>query len=121
MYLFSSSRGKTAKFNDAYFKAVKKRQKEEEERDESGEMKRIRERYVPKTMEELRGQYLDMKVPEEEEDKKYLEMHFEEIAKDVVTWWNELITSGSSDIGACRQRCESGKDEENNLEGMSVE
>jgi hypothetical protein len=115
MYLFSSSRGKTAKFNDAYFEVVKKREKEEEERDESGEMKRIRERYVPKTMEELHGQYLDMKVPEEEEDKEYLEMQFEEIAKDVVTWWNELVASGSSDIGACRGRCRDGEEEEKEI------
>jgi hypothetical protein len=91
MYLFSAGRGKTAKCNDEYVKQTRKRWQEGEEKDETGQMKRIRERHVPQTMEELHTQYLAMEVPGTEEKKMRLEEHLEEVARDFVHWWNEMV------------------------------
>jgi hypothetical protein len=116
MYLFSRGRGKTARMNDEYVRLVRKRWEEEEEKDESGNMKRIRERHVPQTMEELHTQYLNFEVPGTEEDKKRVEEQLTQVAEDVVTWWNELIKTESPDIGRCRREgCQAGKGEEKGI------
>jgi hypothetical protein len=91
MYLFSAGRGKTAKCNDEYVKQTRKRWADGEEKDETGEMRRIRERHVPQTMEELHMQYLNLEVPGTEEKKRKLEEHLEEVARDFVHWWNEMV------------------------------
>ncbi|KAH0293903.1 hypothetical protein KCU62_g833, partial [Aureobasidium sp. EXF-3399] len=94
MYLFSVGRGKTAKFNDEYVKASRARQAKEEEEDATGELKRVRERYIPKTMQELHEQYLNLKIPSTEEDKEKVEVQLQEVAKDFVIWCNEMVEQG---------------------------
>jgi hypothetical protein len=91
MYLFSAGRGKAAKCNDEYVKQTRKRWQNEEEKDETGNMKRIRERHVPQTMQELHTQYLNFEVPGTEEDKQRLEERLSEVARDFVHWWNEMV------------------------------
>jgi hypothetical protein len=114
MYLFSASRGKTAKFNDSYFAAVRKREKEAEEKDETGELKRIRERYIPKSMEELHMQYLDMEVPGSEEDKKRLEEELTEVAENFVIWWNGMVETRGFGCSHGKEK-EKGKEEEKGI------
>jgi len=97
MYLFSAGRGKTAKFNDEYVKASHARQAREEEEDGTGELRRVRERYIPMTMEDLHQQYLNLKVPSTEEDKQKVEVQLQEVAKDFVIWCNEMMEKGGFD------------------------
>jgi hypothetical protein len=84
MYLFSAGRGKTAKFNDEYFKMCMGKPETEEQ-------KSARERYVPMSMEELETQYLGFEVPATEEKKIALEEHLTEVAEGFVVWWNEMV------------------------------
>jgi len=97
VYLFSKGRGKTAKFNDEYVKASRARQAKEEEEDGTGELRRVRERYFPKTMEELHEQYLGLRIPGTEEDKQNVEVQLQEVAKDFVIWCNEMVEKGGFD------------------------
>lgn len=97
MYLFSAGRGKTAKFNDEYFRQSQERWAKEEAEDTTGGMKRVRERYVPMTMEELHTRYLNMEVPGSEEDRRKEEVQLQEVAKDFVVWCNGMMESGGFD------------------------
>lgn len=97
MYLFSAGRGKTARFNDEYFRKSQERWTKEEAEDMTGGMKRARERYIPLTMEELHTQYLNMEVPGSEEDKENVEVQLQEVAKDFVVWCNGMVESGGFD------------------------
>jgi hypothetical protein len=90
MYLFSAGRGKTARFNDVYFKMVV-------EKPETEEQKRARERYVPMSMQELETQYLGFEIPRTEEKKVALEEHLKEVVEGFVVWWNEMVRTGSFD------------------------
>ncbi|KAI4760310.1 hypothetical protein E4T52_06787 [Aureobasidium sp. EXF-3400] len=96
MYLFSAGRGKTAKFNDEYFKMCMGKPETEEQ-------KSARERYVPMSMEELETQYLGFEVPATDEKKVELEEHLTEVAEGFVIWWNEMVTTG--DFACEREGC----------------
>jgi hypothetical protein len=100
MYLISAGRGKTAKFNDEYFKMCMGKEETEEQ-------KRARERYVPMSMQELETQYLGFEVPATEGKKVALEEHLKEVAEGFVIWWNEMMRTGGFECD--REGCCSNK------------
>lgn len=104
MYLFSAGRGNTAKFNGEYSRASRERRAKEEEEDHTGQLKKQRENYVEKTMEELHEQYLGFEVPVTEQDRRKVEVQLEEVAKDFVVWCNGMVEKGGFDCCLDRQK-----------------
>lgn len=83
-YLFSSGRGKTARYNSKYFQSIR-------DMPETKELKAARAAYIPETMEELHNQYLNFQIPSAPEDLAFVEAQLTAVAIDSVAWWTEFV------------------------------
>ncbi|KAH0144643.1 hypothetical protein KCU67_g12987, partial [Aureobasidium melanogenum] len=76
-YLFSSGRGKTARYNSRYLQSIR-------DKPETEELKAARAAYIPKTMDKLHNQYLNFQVPSAPKDLAFVEAQLKAVAIDTV-------------------------------------
>ncbi|KAG9553811.1 hypothetical protein KCU71_g13002, partial [Aureobasidium melanogenum] len=102
-YLFSSGRGKTARYNSKYLQSIRVKP-------ETEELKTARAAYIPKTMDELHNQYLNFQVPSAPKDLAFVEAQLKAVAIDTVQWWTEFVKTqpleGQRQFGHRKDRTE---------------
>ncbi|KAG9723784.1 hypothetical protein KCU73_g13610, partial [Aureobasidium melanogenum] len=102
-YLFSSGRGKTARYNSKYLQSIR-------DKPETEELKAARAAYIPKTMDELHNQYLNFQVPSAPKDLAFVEAQLKAVAIDTVQWWTEFVRTqpleGQRQFGHRKDRTE---------------
>ncbi|KAH0217578.1 hypothetical protein KCV03_g7011, partial [Aureobasidium melanogenum] len=111
-YLFSSGRGKTARYNSKYLQSIR-------DKPETEELKAARAAaYIPKTMDELHNQYLNFQVLPAPKDMAFVEAQLKAVAIDTVQWWTEFVRTQPLEG---QRRFDHRKDRTEVLEGEAAE